>query len=165
MRFTTWITEGQYYIIIFVETLENTIRKIINSCGFQVENMAALCLLNTDWYGFIYSYADTKKKSNLMLTIMEHGSNSVPWLGNLRNLGPVDAKKQNEDISGFPVKPIDKKSYSQNAPSWIREVGLQSDIQKLLRHARKLPEKTQNFYKVFYHSRILSIICFILYIL
>lgn len=112
----------------------------------KVENLAALCLLNTDWYGFIYSWADTKKKSNLMLTILEPGTDVVPWLGSLNHLGPMDDPK-NADAC-FPVKPVEKRSYSQNAPSWIRQVGLQSDIQKILRHARKLPEKTQNFYKV-----------------
>lgn len=117
--------------------------------ALKVENMAALCLLNTDWYGFIYSWADTKKKSNLMLTLLEPGVDIVPWLGNFRNLGPIDfTVNKNYEASTFPIKPIEKRSYSQNAPSWIRQVGLQSDIQKILRHARKLPEKTQNFYKV-----------------
>ena len=109
--------------------------------------MAALCLLNTDWYGFIYSWADTKKKSNLMLTALEHGTDIVPWLGNFKNLGPIDSNNKNGE-NPFPVRPAEKRSYSLNAPSWIRQVGLQSDIQKILRHARKLPEKTQNFYKV-----------------
>ncbi|EFN74464.1 UPF0464 protein C15orf44-like protein [Camponotus floridanus] len=90
------------------------------------------------------SMQDTKKKSNLMLTVLEPGSDVVPWLGNFSNLGPLDAAKT--PVS-FPVRPTEKRSYTQNAPSWIRQVGLQSDIQKILRHARKLPEKTQNFYK------------------
>ncbi|XP_015603703.1 integrator complex subunit 14 [Cephus cinctus] len=115
--------------------------------ALKVENMAALCLLNTDWYGFIYSWADTKKKSNLMLTLLEPGTDIIPWLGNLSNLGPIDAAINKSGEIGFPVRPSEKRSYSQNAPSWIRQVGLQSDIQKILRHARKLPEKTQNFYK------------------
>lgn len=111
--------------------------------------MAALCLLNTDWYGFIYSWADTKKKSNLMLTVLEHGTDVVPWLGNFRNLGSIDSiSTKNMEVGTFPVRPNEKRSYSQNAPSWIRQIGLQSDIQKILRHAKKLPEKTQNFYKV-----------------
>lgn len=48
----------------------------------------------------------------------------------------------------FPVRPAEKRSYSQNCVVWIRQAGLQSDIQKILRHARKLPEKIQHFYKV-----------------
>lgn len=41
--------------------------------ALKVENMAALVLLNDDWFGFIYSYADSKKKSNLMLTVLPPG--------------------------------------------------------------------------------------------
>lgn len=113
--------------------------------ALKVENMVALCLLNNEWYGFIYSWADTKKKSNLMLTVLEPGLDVVPWLGNFSNLGPIDTAK--DAVLSFPVRSNEKRSYTQYAPSWIRQVGLQSDIQKILRHARKLPEKTQNFYK------------------
>lgn len=44
------------------------------------------------------------------------------------------------------MKP-EKRSYSQNIVVWIRQSGLLSDIQKVLRHAKKLPDKTQQFYK------------------
>ncbi|CAB0037129.1 unnamed protein product [Trichogramma brassicae] len=116
--------------------------------ALKVENMAALCLLNADWYGFIYSWADSKKKSNLMLTVLEHGCEVVPWLGNLRNLGSISfAKDKTFEALTFPIRPVEKRSYSANTPSWIRNSGLQSDIQKILRQARKLPEKTANFYK------------------
>ncbi|XP_033211888.1 integrator complex subunit 14 isoform X2 [Belonocnema kinseyi] len=114
--------------------------------ALKVEGMTALCALNTDWYGFIYSGSDSKKKSNLMLTVLEPGTDIIPWLGNLTNLGSIDPLIKTAEPA-FPVKPAEKRSYALNAPSWIRQVGLQSDIQKILRHARKLPEKTQNFYK------------------
>lgn len=113
--------------------------------ALKVENMAALCLLNDDWFGFIYSYADSKKKSNLMLTVLPPGNNIIPWLGDLRYLGTIDDAFPGENPA-FPVKP-EKRSYSQNCVVWIRHTGLQSDIQKVLRHAKKLPEKTQHFYK------------------
>ncbi|KAJ8983060.1 hypothetical protein NQ317_013266 [Molorchus minor] len=95
--------------------------------ALKVENMAALVTLGENWFGFVYSWADSKKKSNLMLTILTPGSDAVPWLGDLNNLGAADSV-----------------SYRS---MWIRQAGLQSDIQKILRHARKLPEKTQQFYK------------------
>lgn len=41
--------------------------------ALKFENTAALVLLSDDWYGFIYSYADNKRKSNLMLTILPPG--------------------------------------------------------------------------------------------
>jgi len=31
---------------------------------------------------------------------------------------------------------------------WIKEAGLQADIQKILRQARKMPDKIPSFYKV-----------------
>lgn len=52
-----------------------------------------------------------------------------------------------EHVGSFPIRPSEKRSYSQNSVVWIRQAGLQSDIQKILRHARKLPDKTQQFYK------------------
>lgn len=44
--------------------------------------------------------------------------------------------------------PSDKRSYNQSQLVWIKEAGLQADIQKILRQARKMPDKIQSFYKV-----------------
>lgn len=120
--------------------------------SLKVEGMVALCQLGEDWYGMLYSWADNKKKSNLMLTVFEPGLDSVPWLGKFNMLSIPEAKtshssKSDEGSSGFPVKPSEKRSYAQSSVVWIRQSGLQADIQKILRHARKLPEKMQNFYK------------------
>merc|ERR1712025_711168 len=61
-------------------------------------------------------------------------------------LGPASAV--NETIqSPFPVRSDRKPSYSSAPVVWIKQSGIQSDIQKVLRHARKLPDKTQQFYK------------------
>lgn len=113
--------------------------------ALKVENLAALVLLNDNWYGFLYSYADSKKKSNLMLNILPPGSNVIPWLGDLKMLGFAEDLMPGETCA-FPVK-ADKRSYSQSCVVWINRASLQSDIQKVLRHAKKMPEKTQHFYK------------------
>jgi len=42
----------------------------------------------------------------------------------------------------------DKRSYNQSQLVWIKEAGLQADIQKILRQARKMPDKISSFYKV-----------------
>lgn len=42
----------------------------------------------------------------------------------------------------------EKRSYSQACVVWIRPGGVPSDVSKITRHARKLPEKVQSFYKV-----------------
>ena len=115
--------------------------------ALKVENMTALVTIGENWFGFIYSWADCKKKSNLMLTVLMPGSDAVPWLGDLNHLH-CSENISSEHLGTFPVRPADKRSYSQNSVVWIRQSGLQSDIQKILRHARKLPEKTQQFYKV-----------------
>lgn len=114
--------------------------------ALKVEGLAALVLLADDWYGFLYSYAD-KKKSNLLLSILPAGTNVVPWIGDFRYLGLSTDALPGESY-GFPVK-IEKKSYSSssNIISWIRDTALQADIQKILRNAKKIPEKTTHFYK------------------
>ncbi|KAK9499000.1 hypothetical protein O3M35_003523 [Rhynocoris fuscipes] len=112
--------------------------------ALKVENMGALCIIANDWYGVLFSWADSKKKSNLVLALFEPGRDSVPWLGDLNALTIPSSPQECE---GFPVKCAEKKSYAQSTVAWIRQPGLQSDIQKILRHARKLPEKTQQFYK------------------
>ncbi|XP_025739631.1 integrator complex subunit 14 isoform X2 [Callorhinus ursinus] len=62
-----------------------------------------------------------------------------------------DAKEnpygEDDNKSPFPLQPRNKRSYAQNVTVWIKPSGLQTDVQKILRNARKLPEKTQTFYK------------------
>lgn len=118
--------------------------------ALKVENMAALCEVADRWFGILYSWADNKKKSNLMLTVLEPGTDPIPWLGDLEQLGALDEGRDHDDVSplpSFPVRPAEKRSYSQSTVAWIRQAGLHSDIQKILRSARKLPDKTQHFYK------------------
>lgn len=121
--------------------------------SLKVESMVALCQIGEDWFGMMYSFADNKKKSNLMLSIFQPGSNVVSWLGDFNNLGPLSNfdpssnGSDNETKSSFPVCPTERRSYSQNCVVWIKNTGLQTDIQKLLRNARKLPEKLPHFYK------------------
>ncbi|XP_064474266.1 integrator complex subunit 14-like [Ornithodoros turicata] len=111
--------------------------------SLKVEGMVAICQLASNWYGMLYSWADSKKKSNLMLSTFEPGMQTVPWLGKFSQLGSCSGT----EAASLPVKPVYKHSYSQNSVVWIRQSDLQADIQKILRHARKLPEKTANFYK------------------
>jgi len=96
------------------------------------------------WFGIIFSHSD-KKKSCLLLALFEPGETPVPWLGNLRRLGPASDLSS---IDHFPVKASDfKPSYSCAPVVWIESNALISDIQKIIRQARKLPEKAMSFYK------------------
>ncbi|MCJ8733312.1 hypothetical protein PDJAM_G00221820 [Pangasius djambal] len=120
--------------------------------SLKVEGMVALVQLGPDWFGMLYSQADSKKKSNLMMSIYEPGPEPLPWLGKISQLGPISDAPENpygedDSKSPFPVLPKSKRSYAQNVTVWIKASGLQTDVQKILRNARKLPEKTQTFYK------------------
>uniref|UniRef100_A0A3B4YRQ8 Integrator complex subunit 14 n=1 Tax=Seriola lalandi dorsalis TaxID=1841481 RepID=A0A3B4YRQ8_SERLL len=120
--------------------------------SLKVEGMVALVQLGPEWYGMLYSQADSKKKSNLMMSLFEPGSEPLPWLGKISHLGPISEAAENpygedDSKSPFPVQPSVKRSYAQNVTVWIKASGLQTDVQKILRNARKLPDKTQTFYK------------------
>ncbi|KAJ8344473.1 hypothetical protein SKAU_G00318020 [Synaphobranchus kaupii] len=120
--------------------------------SLKVEGMVALVQLGPEWYGMLYSQADSKKKSNLMMSLFEPGPEPLPWLGKMSQLGPTSDAKENpygedDTKSPFPLQPKNKRSYAQNVTVWIKPSGLQTDVQKILRNARKLPEKTQTFYK------------------
>ena len=114
--------------------------------SLKVEGMVAICEVGSpDWYGMLYSWADSKKKSNLMLSTFKCGSNAIPWLGDLKSLGfpSLSIPQTVEELNRISSK----KSFSQGCVVWLKQSSLQSDIQKILRHARKLPEKTIHFYK------------------
>lgn len=77
--------------------------------------MVAICKVGEpNWFGMLYSWADSKKKSNLMLSTFKYGVDSISWLGNLNHLGvpSLDTKiplneitksgKRGERI--FPIK-------------------------------------------------------------
>ncbi|XP_033248509.1 integrator complex subunit 14-like [Drosophila miranda] len=113
--------------------------------ALKMENMAALVRVGEKWYSFMYAFTDAKKKSNLMLNILPPGSNVIPWLGDLELLGFTEDLAPGETAS-FPVR-ADRRSYSQSSVVWIRQASLQSDVQKVLRHAKEMPDKTQHFYK------------------
>ncbi|XP_063304845.1 integrator complex subunit 14 [Pelobates fuscus] len=120
--------------------------------SLKVEGMVALVQLGPEWHGMLYSQADSKKKSNLMMSLFDPGVEPLPWLGKTLQLGPISDAKENpygeeDNKSPFPLQPKTKRSYAQNVTVWIKPSGLQTDVQKILRNARKLPEKTQTFYK------------------
>lgn len=135
--------------------LEEALNSLLNDEGRQpslcvllhgslkVEGMVAICRIGSpNWYGMIYAWADSKKKSNLMLSAFKIGVDAIPWLGDLSKLASVSL-----NLPATDVKINEKKSYTSNCVVWTRQTNLQSDIQKILRLAKKLPEKTPHFYK------------------
>lgn len=124
--------------------------------SLKVEKMVAIVSLDSDWFGMLYSWADSKKKSNLVLTTFKPGE-KITWLGNMQKLGPAAELETNPyqpidneegETSPFPVMRSQRRSYNSQANLvWIKPSGLQSDVQKLLRYAKRLPEKQGQFYK------------------
>lgn len=131
------------------------LKKVSNFSGLLLnsmksENVVALCKLYDSWYGIVYPETDELKKlSYLSLSILLPGENIVPWLGDICHLGvfPANTNVTPGPDENFPVKPSEKRSYNQNLVMWVRSSSLQGDISKLLRHARKFPDKTALFYK------------------
>ncbi|XP_060558631.1 integrator complex subunit 14-like [Ruditapes philippinarum] len=120
--------------------------------SLKVEGMVAVTRVAENWFGILYSWADSKKKSSLMLSLFEPGADSVSWLGNLNYLAPITDFSEppygdDDNRTPFPVRPKEKRSYAQSCVVWIKAAGLQADLQKVIRHARKLPDKQQQFYK------------------
>ena len=89
----------------------------------------------------------TNNRSKYLYLILI-GSKCIPWLGDLNQLGAPSDAGSTSTFTTFPVKPSEKRSYAQACVVWVQPGGLQADIQKILRHARKMPDKTQHFYKV-----------------
>eukprot|EP00063_Salmo_salar_P071066 XP_014045901.1 PREDICTED: von Willebrand factor A domain-containing protein 9-like [Salmo salar] len=81
----------------------------------------------------LYSQADSKKKSNLMMSLFEPGPEPLPWLGKVSQLGPISDAAENpygedDSKSPFPLQPKVKRSYAQNVTVWIKASGLQVQI-------------------------------------
>lgn len=121
--------------------------KVPNFCvllhgALKVENMSAIVILADRWYGAISAWCEPSRtrRSCLLLSAMAPGPSPAPWLGPMPQLGP--------DAAGdpFPVRAC--RSYSGGGgAAWSRPHALLADVQKVLRHARKLPDKTQQLYK------------------
>lgn len=82
----------------------------------------------------LHSWADSKKKSNLVLTTFCPGEN-LPWLGSIQKLGPAaeletnpyqSADNDEAETTPFPVMPSQRRSYNSQANVvWIKPSGLQ----------------------------------------
>lgn len=60
-------------------------------------------VLRPEWYGMLYSQADSKKKSNLMMSLFEPGPEPLPWLGKVSQLGPISGNLPNDSVNHINV--------------------------------------------------------------
>lgn len=123
--------------------------------SLKQENMVAICTIGLndeskeEWYGMLHSHTDSKKRHNLMLSLLVPGQAPVLWLPSFRNLG---SSSLNVDL---PQSIRDKitsnrgtlKSYSSNNVIWLDPESVQADVQKIVRHAKRSPDKAPHFYK------------------
>ncbi|GBP36254.1 Integrator complex subunit 14 [Eumeta japonica] len=128
--------------------------KIPNFCvllhgALKVESMAAVVSLGEGWWGALSAVCEPSRarRSCLVLCALAPGMHAAPWLGPLDQLGPAgeEARTTNESIVLKAAR-----SYTSGGcggAAWARPHALLADVQKVLRHARKLPDKTQHLYK------------------
>ena len=116
--------------------------------SLKAESKVAFVRVASDRFGIVYACSEGKLKDNLVLSILPEGYESVPWLGDFRHLSAANSSAINDktmSVLSFPVhddKGV-KRSYAQPTVTWTRPTGLQTDVQKLLRSAKKLPDKAQ----------------------
>ncbi|XP_072935965.1 integrator complex subunit 14 [Epargyreus clarus] len=115
--------------------------------AMKVEGMAAIVLLGTDWWGTLAAWCEASRarRSCLLLSVLRPGHSAAPWLGPLDQLGPPDENNASAEL--FPIRSWRSYSGGGSGCAWARPHALLADVQKVLRHARKLPDKTQHLYK------------------
>lgn len=124
--------------------------------GLKRENMVAICVIGKEqnskeeWFGMLHTSTDNKKRTSLMLSLLIPGTNPVLWLPSFKSmttqalqaeLPPAILEKMNQSVKAVP------KSYSSNNVVWLDPESVQADVHKIVRHAKRAPEKAANFYK------------------
>lgn len=123
--------------------------------SLKQENTVAICIVgrneetDEDWYGMLHSHIDSKKRSSLMLSLLIPGPNPVLWLPSFKIMGSTSlyadlpqAIREKITNSRGPLK-----SYSSNNVIWLDPESVQADVQKIVRHAKRSPDKAPQFYK------------------
>lgn len=142
--------------------VENDITKQPSFCvllhnGLKQENMVAICMIgksdetNEDWFGMLHPLTDSKKRSSLMLSLLIPGSSPILWLPNFTTMGSsvlnADLPDTIRDKITTPANRGPLKSYSSNSVIWLDPESVQADVQKIVRHAKRSPDKAPHFYK------------------
>ncbi|XP_013195024.2 integrator complex subunit 14 [Amyelois transitella] len=125
--------------------------KIPNFCvllhgALKVESMSAIVQLGAEWWGTLTAWCEASRarRSCLLLSVLRPGAAAAPWLGPLDQLGVADEGSTTES---FPIRSWRSYISGGSGFAWARPHALLADVQKVLRHARKLPDKTQHLYK------------------
>ncbi|XP_063687737.1 integrator complex subunit 14-like [Bolinopsis microptera] len=120
------------------------LRVILNE-GLRAKDCVAIVDIGLGWFGVVSSHLPKSernlKKSNLVFSII--APNAFSWLGNPNFLGLkrlVSVDKQ----SNMPYKEEYSNSYDNKSGSgmvWIKSSTLKQNIMKVVRYAKRLPDK------------------------
>ncbi|CAH8658040.1 unnamed protein product [Dicrocoelium dendriticum] len=169
---------GDFLSLLLVSMQET---KTVGMCSIFVEekpsSLKSKSIKRVWRYGFLHQF--DAKSPYLMLSIFDKECSGLPWLGQFEHLAPVEdfagiqLYDDREGSSPFPVLVPDRLSYgafSDSATSgrlpagatepfryvsWVSSPSMQTDVNKVLRLGRRLPEKSHLFFKEL--SRICSV--------
>uniref|UniRef100_A0A0N5AMM3 IntS14_C domain-containing protein n=1 Tax=Syphacia muris TaxID=451379 RepID=A0A0N5AMM3_9BILA len=110
------------------------------------EEMAALCRLNSETYGIIGPVKNEGIENCLLIQQISSGTNSVYWLKNLDRVVSKPFTNEEDFKLCLPTDKLPKPSYSSQRTIWDDSFGIQSDMQKILRLLKKIPDRTHAFY-------------------
>ncbi|KAL7055143.1 hypothetical protein AAHC03_024475 [Spirometra sp. Aus1] len=121
-------------------------------------------------HGFIHRF--NSKRDCLMLSLFSEECTGLPWLGQFAHLAPVAdfagslLYNDADNTTPFPVREADKLSYKQSATSdfqyvnWVHSPhGPTNDINKVVRLAKRLPEKSAVFFKELNRVKAAALAC------
>jgi hypothetical protein len=117
--------------------------------------MVAVCLIgkndetNEDWFAILHPHVDSKKKSAMLLSLLLPGPQPILWLPSFRSMGSTCLDSDTTPtILDRPVNSrSSSKSYSSSNIIWLDPESVQADVQKVVRYARRGPDKAPQFYK------------------
>lgn len=125
--------------------------------ALKQENMVAICLVGKceatgeDWFGMLHSHTDSKRRSCLMLSVFNPGPAPIHWLPNFKTMGSVQLNADLPETLREKLKnnarPGPARSYMSNNVIWLDPESVQADVQKIVRHAKRGPDKAPHFYK------------------
>lgn len=117
--------------------------------ALSMEDSVALCHLNERRYGVICSIKKQENDFRLCIQSFPHCLSSVPWLPDLDRLSVQSVVDSNSEGFDLCVKydGLSKPSYSScQRTCWNDQHGFQSDLQKLVRLLKKIPDRLPMFY-------------------
>lgn len=164
-------TDTDDFLSLLLVSMQET--KTVGMCSIFVEekpsSLKSKSIKRLWRYGFLHQFDG--KSPFLLLSIFDKDCSGLPWLGQFEHLAPVEdfagiqLYDDREGSSPFPVLVPDRLSYGtfsdSNASgrltagatepfryvSWVSSPSMLTDVNKVLRLGRRLPEKSHVFFK------------------